>query len=187
MNSSSNPDSDDHDKGPQAEASTALMPEGILLLNRQRRERANWVEIRDFLRRLASAIPKPAFSVCLVSDEAIRRYNRRFRGVNRATDVLSFPSGERKNGKGAYLGDILISVETARHNARTYGLRLEEEIELLALHGVLHLLGHDHDRDTGEMARLERDWSRRLGLPQSLTGRAGLGAARRNGSRRLGQ
>jgi probable rRNA maturation factor len=66
----------------------------------------------------------------------------------------------------------LISVETARENARRYGLRLEEEIEVLALHGVLHLLGYDHERDAGEMARVERRWSERLGLTENLTGRA---------------
>jgi probable rRNA maturation factor len=187
MRSSSNPDSDDYDNGSSLSGRAApKMSECVLLLNRQRAERADWDEIRGFLARLSAQMPAPGFTVCLLSDAAIRRYNRQFRGLDKATDVLSFPA-EEPSGEAAYLGDVLISAETARHNARRFGLRLEEEIELLALHGVLHLLGHDHDRDGGEMARLERNWSRRLGLPQNLTGRARSGAPGRNGKRRLGR
>jgi probable rRNA maturation factor len=172
MNSSSNPDSDE-DNASLVSPAAAQTSEEVLLLNRQRRARADWAEVRHFLRRLSSTLLKPGagLTVCLVSDAGIRRYNKRFRGIDRSTDVLSFPSGNGMNGNGEYLGDIVISAETAQGSARRFGWRLEEEIELLALHGVLHLLGHDHERDNGEMARLERDWSRRLGLGQSLTGR----------------
>jgi probable rRNA maturation factor len=185
MSSSSNSDSDDPDNGSLSRRTAWKMSEEVLLLNRQRAERADWDEIRGFLYRLSAQIPAPSFTVCVLSDAAIRRYNRQFRGLDQATDVLSFPAGEHSE-KLEYLGDILISAETARQNARRFGLRLEEEIELLALHGVLHLLGHDHERDKGEMARLERSWSRRLGLPENLTGRAGTIKRRRSG-RRLGQ
>ena len=185
MSSSSNPDSDDYDSRSLSSRTALKMSEEVLLLNRQRSERADWDEIREFLRRLSARMPARSFTVCVLSDAAIRRYNRQFRGLDKATDVLSFPADEHSE-RLEYLGDILISAETARQNAWRFGLRLEEEIELLALHGVLHLLGHDHERDSGEMARLERSWSRRLGLPQNLTGRARLGALKRNG-RRLGQ
>ena len=172
MNSSSNSGSDD-DNARLVPPSVARMPQEVLLLNRQRRARADCAEIRNFLLQLSSALltPGAGFTVCLVSDAAIHEYNKRFRGVDRPTDVLSFPSGNGRNGDDAYLGDIVISAETAQASARRFGLRLEEEIELLALHGVLHLLGHDHERDNGEMARLEREWSRRLGLAQYLTAR----------------
>jgi len=178
MSSSSNPDSDDHDNSSLSNRTALKMSEGVLLLNRQRAERADWDEIRGFLHRLSSRMPAPGFTVCVLSDAAIRRFNRRFRGLDKATDVLSFPADEHRE-ELEYLGDILISAETARQNARRFGLRLEEEIELLSLHGVLHLLGHDHERDDGEMARLERSWSKRLGLPQNLTGRAKPDAPKR--------
>ena len=184
MSSSSNPDSDDPANASLSSRAALKMSSGVLLLNRQRAERADWDEIRGFLHRLSARmsaqIPAPGFTVCVLSDAAIRRYNRQYRGFDKATDVLSFPTDEHVENL-EYLGDILISAETARRNARRFGLRLEEEIELLALHGMLHLLGHDHERDNGEMARLERDWSRRLGLPLSLTGRAGTIVLRRNG------
>jgi probable rRNA maturation factor len=185
MNSSSNPDSDDYDDRNLSGQTALKMSADVLLLNRQRAERADWDEIRGFLHRLSARMPAPGFTVCVLSDAAIRRYNRQFRGLDQATDVLSFPANE-PGEKPEYLGDILISAETARQNASRFGLRLEEEIEQLALHGVLHLLGHDHERDNGEMACLERSWSRRLGLPQNLTGRAKPTALRRNG-RRLGR
>ena len=171
---------DDYDTGSRATDGAAS--EGVLLVNRQRAARADWDEVRRFLSRLSSEanrsrsggdVSRSGFAVCLLSDAGIRRYNKRYRGADYPTDVLSFPAKNGRNGSSAYLGDILISVETARANARRYGLRLEEEIEVLALHGVLHLLGYDHERDTGEMARVERRWSERLGLPESLTGRAG--------------
>ncbi|MGH9786759.1 MAG: rRNA maturation RNase YbeY [Terriglobia bacterium] len=173
----------DPDNGGRAVPIADEPGESVLLLNRQRTARADWDEVRRFLRRLSTeakrhrnVVSRSGFAVCLLSDSGIRRYNKQFRGADCPTDVLSFPAGRRENGSwedgGGYLGDVLISVETARENARRYGLRLEEEIEVLALHGVLHLLGYDHERDAGEMARVERRWSERLGLPENLTGRA---------------
>jgi probable rRNA maturation factor len=185
MSSSSNRDSDDYDNGSLSGRTDLKMSEGTLLLNRQRAERADWDEIRRFLHRLSARMSASGFTVCVLSDAAIRRYNKQFRGLDKATDVLSFPAQEPRE-QSEYLGDILISAETAQENARRFGLRLEEEIELLALHGVLHLLGHDHERDNGKMARLEQSWSRKLGLPQSLTGRARSGKPRRD-ERRLTQ
>ena len=94
--------------------------------------------------------------VCLLftDDAEIRRLNRRFRGMNRSTDVLSFP-GHSSQERGSYLGDIAISLPAARRQAREAGWPLEIEIRFLVLHAVLHLLGHDHETDAGEMNALQ--------------------------------
>ncbi len=132
-----------------------------MLLNRQRKVRFRRREVEEFLARLEQELsPGRELAVCLVSDAAMRRYNRRFRRRDAPTDVLSFKPS-----------DLLISAETARRQARRLGHSLEQELKVLALHGLLHLLGYDHERDSGQMARLERRWRRRLGLPVSLTGR----------------
>jgi probable rRNA maturation factor len=109
-------------------------------------------------------------TVLLTSDVAIRRLNRQFRGKNKATDVLSFPALEMAEG---IAGDLAISVETARRQAREQGHALGVEIKVLILHGLLHLAGYDHETDNGEMARRERLLRGRLGLPQGLIERAG--------------
>jgi probable rRNA maturation factor len=110
-------------------------------------------------------------TVLLTSDVAIRRLNRQFRGKNTATDVLSFPALEMVEG---IAGDLAISVETARRQAREQGHSLGIEIKVLMLHGLLHLAGYDHESDHGEMARRERLLRGRLGLPQGLIERAGV-------------
>jgi probable rRNA maturation factor len=81
----------------------------------------------------------PSLSIVVVGDRAMRDYNRHFHQVDAATDVLSFPSPARDD----YLGDIIISYETAKLNARQAGWRVRDELELLVVHGVLHLLGYD--------------------------------------------
>jgi len=169
---SSTREADDPDSSSPACLCSRAAPEPPLLLNRQRAIRADWEELRDFLRQLSAQLTPLPFGVCLLSDRAIRRYNRVFRRVDRATDVLSFPDTERRENKTVYLGDILISAETAQRNARRYGLRVEEEMKVLLLHGLLHLLGYDHETDRGRMARLERGWSARLGLSQGLIRRS---------------
>jgi probable rRNA maturation factor len=143
----------------------------VTLIRRQRRVQADWAELQRFLNLLQSRLAHAEYSVCVVSNRGIRRYNRLFRSLDETTDVLSFPIGPGRTETREYLGDIVISAETARANARRYGVRVEEELKLLALHGVLHLLGHDHETDTGQMARRERQWAARLGLPQTLLGR----------------
>ena len=136
-----------------------------MVLNRQDRLRIAQKPLRAFASRLARALRlgRERFAVALVSDKEIARLNRRYRGRPRATDVLSFPAsnGHKRSG---YRGDVVISVETARRNARRYGHRVEEEIKLLTLHGVLHLLGYDHEADQGQMDRREHELRRRLGL-----------------------
>ncbi|MGH9863548.1 MAG: rRNA maturation RNase YbeY [Candidatus Acidiferrales bacterium] len=136
-----------------------------MILNRQRRRSVVLAPLQEFTRQLTRVLrlKREAISVALVSDRAIARLNRRYRGRASATDVLSFPVSEGK-GRNGYRGDVVISVETAGRNARRYRHSLEEEIKLLALHGALHLLGYDHETDRGQMNRREHQWRRRLGL-----------------------
>jgi probable rRNA maturation factor len=105
-------------------------------------------------------------TVLLTSDSAMRDLNRRFRGKNKPTDVLSFPSADLVQNQEK--GDLAISVETARRQATEQGHALTCELKVLILHGVLHLAGHDHETDTGEMQRRERSLRSRLGLPPGL-------------------
>jgi len=151
-----------------AEPSLASAPQ---LIRRQRRISADWREVEAFLNVIPAALARSPYSVCLLSDRAIRRYNEQFRKKDEATDVLSFPMGRGANGESEYLGDILISVEMAQRNASRFGVRLEDEIKALILHGLLHLQGQDHESDSGQMARSERRWGARLGLPQTLLGK----------------
>lgn len=96
----------------------------------------------------------------------LRELNRRFRKKNRSTDVLSFPPALA--GGAGLAGDLAISAELAAANARRLGHGTAEEVKILALHGLLHLAGYDHERDRGEMAREEQRLRRRLGLPAGL-------------------
>lgn len=96
---------------------------------------------------LEEVTPGSALTILLTEDEYIRELNRQFRGEDRITDVLSFPAGEPMPGSEElleYLGDIAISVDTARRQAENKGHSLEAELQLLAIHGVLHLLDYDH-------------------------------------------
>jgi probable rRNA maturation factor len=110
-------------------------------------------------------------SVLLTTDTAIRSLNRRFRGKNQTTDVLSFPA----DGVGAegIAGDLAISVPKAARQAAAQNHPLSAEIRVLILHGLLHLAGYDHEADQGRMARRERQLRAKLGLPQGLIERAG--------------
>ena len=94
--------------------------------------------------------------VLVCDDRAIRALNRSYRGKDAATDVLSFPSGDRLPEGGSYLGDIAISLDTAGREAQAAGIGTIEEIERLLIHGLLHLAGFDHETDGGEMRALER-------------------------------
>jgi probable rRNA maturation factor len=97
------------------------------------------------------------FSVVFTTDQTMRRYNRDYRGYDKATDVLSFP------GDHGYLGDILISCETAYNQAlKSRTLTLESNIRRLVLHGLLHLMGYDHEIDQGQMRAMERRFRRKF-------------------------
>jgi probable rRNA maturation factor len=113
---------------------------------------------------------KGQVTVLLTTDEAIRGLNRRFRGKNKATDVLSFPAEGPNRGSGAerVAGDLAISVTTALRQANRQGHALWMEIKVLILHGLLHLAGLDHEADDGKMARRELKLRAKLRLPQGL-------------------
>ena len=114
----------------------------------------------------AVGITQPAMLTLIVTDDAtIQDYNKRYRQQDKPTDVLSFPANGAKPKRSAtYAGDIAISPETARRNARRFSRTLPAEMRILILHGMLHLAGFDHETDHGEMERLERRLRRQLGV-----------------------
>ena len=137
-------------------------------LNRQRKVGFDEDDFADFLTRLHGDLAaRREFAVLVSTDDAVRRANRRFRGRSSATDVLSFPDGE--DGR---LGDILISAAAAQRQATDYGHSVEQELKILALHGLLHLMGNDHETDGGRMRRAETRWRKKFGLPAGLVERA---------------
>jgi probable rRNA maturation factor len=113
---------------------------------------------------------RAAVNVLVTSSTAVRVLNRQFRRKNKATDVLSFPSAAPavQGEKRKLAGDIAISVEIARDNSARLGHSVAQEIKILALHGILHLAGFDHERDNGQMARKEATLRRALRLPPAL-------------------
>jgi probable rRNA maturation factor len=117
----------------------------------------NQAELEDFLLLLTEKIKELQgrdFCVVLVSDQKIKQLNRTFRHKNSPTDVLSFPFNDEPL-ESDFLGDVIISAETASRQASDNNLTIEKEIKQLILHGVLHLCGHDHETDNGQMNRLE--------------------------------
>ena len=109
-------------------------------------------------------------NVRIASNDEMRRLNREFRGKDKPTDVLSFPAYQ--NGKATLAGDIAISADIARANAGELGHSFEEEMKILLLHGLLHLAGHDHESDNGEMRELEQSLRAKLKLPSGLIERS---------------
>lgn len=106
------------------------------------------------LDRVASEAVEVGVLVC--DDATMRGLNRHFREKDTTTDVLSFPAGFAQPDGPTYLGDVAISLDTAARQAAEAGHPVEDELALLTIHAVLHLCGHDHEADSGEMARLER-------------------------------
>jgi probable rRNA maturation factor len=138
-----------------------------MIVNRQRRVPVAVKPLEDFFERVRRELRFTSDSVTveLVSDAAMSRLNRNFRHKSGPTDVLSFPANGAKPGRRTeYVGDIAISPETARRNARRFSRTLPAEMRILILHGMLHLAGFDHESDHGEMERLERRLRRRLGV-----------------------
>ena len=107
------------------------------------------------LRRLG--VDRAELSLVLTDDGRLRELNLQWRGVDGPTDVLSFPDGDPLPDGLPFLGEVVISLDTAEVQATRLGHSLERELEELTLHGVLHLLGYDHETDGGEMERLELD------------------------------
>jgi len=120
-----------------------------------------------WLRRVAPARARGSVTVAVAADRRVRELNRIYRGIDAATDVLSFPAGEPGT-----LGDVIIARGVAGRQARGAGHDLETELRVLALHGLLHLLGYDHEHDGGRMARAEARLRRKGGLRQGLIERA---------------
>jgi len=133
----------------------------VEVVNRQRRLKLDTEAWSSFANKALNAIGNDASSatIAFVSDKKIRELNRQFRGVDKATDVLSFPAGENIN-----LGDIAVSVDTAAVQAKENGLSFNDEIAQLILHGLLHLCGYDHETDKGEMNRFELKLRQKLGI-----------------------
>jgi probable rRNA maturation factor len=132
-------------------------PLEVVLLNRQRCRPVRPARLRRVLQGAARALGVSGeIALVLTRDPAVRALNARYRGKDKPTDVLSFPGGT------AGLGDIVVSVDTAARNARRLGRSLQRELDVLALHGFLHVLGYDHETDDGTMDRLERRLRRRL-------------------------
>jgi probable rRNA maturation factor len=145
-----------------------MSPDGSLLLYRRAGSGLPRRVLREFADTLRDQVAQGQSFTCLLTDDReLQRLNRTFLGKDYATDVLSFPSGD-----GGALGDIAISVERAIEQAAAHGHTTEHELKILMLHGVLHLLGHDHEQDRGAMARLERRWRRELDLPEGLIERS---------------
>jgi probable rRNA maturation factor len=115
--------------------------------------------------RRASGV-RGAVCVLVTSNRELQALNRRFRGKNKPTDVLSFPA--MTGLAPEFAGDVAISAEIAKQNARRLGHTAAEEIRILVLHGMLHLAGYDHELDTGEMEREEARLRKSLGLPVGL-------------------
>jgi probable rRNA maturation factor len=107
----------------------------------------------ESLRRLE--VSEAEVHVLITDDDRLHALNRRYRDVDRPTDVLSFPDGDRLPSGRVLLGQIVVSLEAARRQARELGHGELRELEELVLHGTLHLTGHDHDRDDGEMDAAE--------------------------------
>ena len=113
-------------------------------------------------------------TVLLTTDATIRDLNRRFRGKDEATDVLSFSATNLLQSQKKIAGDVAISVETARKQASEQGHALGVELRVLILHGLLHLAGYDHETDAGKMRRRERQLRAKLGLPLGLIERVNV-------------
>lgn len=147
------------------------------------RGRSLGLALPRWLTRVAPASARGVVSVAVVSDTVVRRLNRTYRRKDRPTDVLSFPAtddgrqpGEasrpRRAGTLPHLGDIVIARGVARRQAKARGHAEVIELKVLALHGLLHLLGYDHERDNGRMRRVEQRLRRRGGLPPGLIERS---------------
>jgi probable rRNA maturation factor len=123
--------------------------------------------LKEFAYTLRELVAKGQEFHCLISDDReLRRLNRQFLGADYATDVLSFPLADQ-----GFLGELAISADRAAAQAGEFGHSLFDEIRILMLHGVLHLVGMDHETDRGAMARAEARWRKKLDLPAGLIAR----------------
>jgi probable rRNA maturation factor len=160
-----------------------------MMVNRQSRIPVPFQELERFLARAQRRLrlPEDALTVCFVTDSEMARWNRAYRGKSGPTDVMSFPTDapqarrngtkrakRQRNGVFAaaapdggfekYLGDIAIAPAVAKRDARRFGRTFADEMRILILHGILHLMGYDHEADNGQMDRREKRLRRELGL-----------------------
>ena len=157
-------------------AKTAKEERESVIENRQKAVRVGVRALLEFSRHLREelGLGEESVAVRFVTDAEMARLNETYRDKTGTTDVLSFPAESRKRPsslrtrlqriQGRQLGDIAISPVVAQRNAKLYRRRLPEELQVLILHGVLHLLGYDHEKDHGEMSRVEMRLRRRLGI-----------------------
>ena len=137
-------------------------------MNRQRRHRVSVPQLLDFGKKLARRLRiRQEFVLILTNDRTLRRLNRDFRQKDKATDILSFPIDSAGPAGAAHLdnpclGDMIVSVETAYRQAFERNHSLERELRILMIHGLLHLLGYDHETDQGQMRRKELSLQREL-------------------------
>ena len=140
-----------------------------IVLFRRAPAELNRRNLERFAQVLREEVAHGAGFQCLVTDDReLRRLNREFLGNDYATDVLSFPEEGFHTAAEGWSGEIAISAQRAREQALAYGHSIEHEICILMLHGVLHLMGMDHETDRGKMARAEADWRIRLALPAGV-------------------
>jgi probable rRNA maturation factor len=119
--------------------------------------------LAGWLQAIAPGRARGGVTVAIVADRRVRDLNRRYRRKDVPTDVLSFPADEPGE-----LGDVVIALGVARRQAARAGHSLSTEFRVLALHGLLHLLGYDHERDAGQMRRIEQRLRRAGGLHEGL-------------------
>ncbi len=148
-------------------------PEGSTVSFRRTAADANPRALTRFARKLQSEVAKSRpFDTLVTGDAELRRLNREYRKKDYPTDVLSFPNPQHLTPNPypgpQSLGSLAISLARARAQARQFGHTTDQELRVLMLHGVLHLLGMDHETDGGRMARAERRWRKRLALPDGL-------------------
>ena len=138
------------------------------VVNRLRHRKINTRPWREFANHALQALGlgDRDMTIVLVSDQAIKRLNRQFRGKDYPTDVLSFPTKPEpfENENDRNLGEVVISLQRAVDQAKQHRLSFQREVEQLILHGMLHLSGYDHETDNGEMNRLELKLRKRLGI-----------------------
>ena len=141
--------------GQAPEAATA-----VVVLDRQRKRRVSATRLRGVIERASAALHARGGDVVVLlgRDPLLRRLNRSYRGKDAATDVLAFEGGKNSG----VLGDIVISIDAAERNAGNEGHSLADELEVLVLHGWLHLIGYDHESDRGAMTRIERRLRRKV-------------------------
>jgi probable rRNA maturation factor len=138
-----------------------------MIVNRQRRVPIAVHPLQQFYERVRRELgfAPESVTIQLISDETMAQLNENYRKKHGPTDVLSFRANGGSQAKGSdYIGDIAISAETARRNARRFSRSLPLEMRILILHGMIHLAGFDHESDHGEMDRLERRLRKRLGV-----------------------